>query len=101
MGDEEPRRCCIGDGGRHPDRSPEAGFDWTKKSAEAGLTEGKTRLGYLYLEGIGTARDEAAALRLFNEAALEGNPTAMNNYGMMLQQGPAACRWTWPRHFAG
>ena len=49
------------------------------KAAEQQYSQGEYSLGVLYLEGSGTPKDEAEAIRWFEKAAGHWNLDAMNN----------------------
>jgi TPR repeat protein len=49
------------------------------KAAEQQNSQGEYSLGVLYLEGSGTPKDEAEAIRWFEKAAGHWNLDAMNN----------------------
>jgi len=59
------------------DRSPELAVDLLRQAADAGLPEGKLRMGNVYLQGIGVERDLHEARRWLGEAADEGSAQAM------------------------
>jgi len=63
--------------GQGVDRSPELAVDLFRQAAEAGLPDGKLRMGYLYLQGIGVEKNLEEARRWFGEAAAEGSAPAM------------------------
>jgi hypothetical protein len=44
-------------------------FQWFKKAADQGYGRAKINLGYLYEQGLGVERDQAAALNLYREAS--------------------------------
>lgn len=55
--------------------------------AEAGNAEAQERLGWMYANGWGVARDHAKAVRLYRPAAKQGNANAQSNLGWMYWQG--------------
>lgn len=57
------------------------------KAAELGIAEAHGRLGFMYLNGQGVARDVGEALRRFRLAAAGGDPIAENQLGYMYQNG--------------
>lgn len=63
------------------------GLDWLKKSAEAGSSNGQNAMGMVYLRGIGQPADKAAAFRMFNLAADQGDPESLFISGRMLLSG--------------
>jgi len=63
--------------GRGVDQSPALAVDLFRQAAEAGLPDGKLRLGILYLQGIGVEKNLDEARRLLGEAAAEGSAQAM------------------------
>jgi TPR repeat protein len=57
---------------------PEAIASW-RKAADRGSTSAMVELGVLYGTGVGVARDEAQARKLFERAAEAGNPRGVSN----------------------
>ncbi len=55
--------------------------------AEQGNAEAQTRLGTMYLRGIGVPQDAAEAERWYREAAEQGNPVAQFDLGIMYEIG--------------
>jgi len=64
-------------------------FDLVKNGAEEGDLECAARLGYLYMTGQGTAKDDVAALRWLRIAADGGLAKAQFNLAALLQNGQA------------
>jgi TPR repeat protein len=59
-------------------QTPEAVAAW-RKAADKGSTSAMVELGVLYGQGVGVARDEAQARKLFERAAQAGNPRGISN----------------------
>jgi uncharacterized protein len=57
---------------------PEAIGAW-RKAADKGSTSAMVELGVLYGTGVGVAKDEAQARKLFERAAAAGNPRGISN----------------------
>lgn len=55
--------------------------------AEQGVAEAQYRLGRLYADGKAVTRDYVEAKRLFNLAAHQGHPLALNVLGQMFKYG--------------
>lgn len=55
--------------------------------AEEGNAVAQTRIGYLYSNGKGVAKDEAQALQWYTKAAQQGNATAQYNLGLAYFNG--------------
>lgn len=78
-----------------------AALEWFKKAADSGNGQGLAVLGELTALGWGgLKRDEVAAARLTEKAALEGLVFAQAEWGSMLMEGkgvkkdrPKGCRW--------
>ena len=49
---------------------------WYRKSAEQGYPRAEYDLGYMYYYGLGVRQNRAEAIRLFEEAAAQGNEDA-------------------------
>jgi TPR repeat protein len=60
---------------------------WIESAACYGLAEAQVRLGQMYLDGVGVARDHAAALAWFLRAARKGSCEAMNMAGRCYENG--------------
>ena len=56
-------------------------YRWTKKSAEAGNSEGMSNLGLSYLAGEGVEKNVAEAVKWFRKAVEVGNADGMSNLG--------------------
>jgi TPR repeat protein len=67
-------------------------FEEWRALAEAGDAEAQTAIAGLYLDGLGTAVDPAAALRWYRRAAEQGEPVAQQNLGDLYGQGRGAAR---------
>ena len=79
MSQRELRELLCGDS--------EKAMVWVRSAAEHGVAAAQLRLGRMLLEGVGTARNEAAALRWFECAAREGDAEAMNMVGRCHENG--------------
>jgi len=73
---------------------------WIASAARYGLVGAQVRLGQMFLDGVGVARDEAAALNWFLCAARKGSCEAMNMAGRCHENGwgvakdlDSAVRW--------
>jgi uncharacterized protein len=60
--------------------------------AKAGDPVCQDMLGVLYSEGLGVARDQAAAFHWFELAAAHGNPTAAFNLGLAYERGEGVAK---------
>ena len=60
--------------------------------AQQGNAEAQSRLGVMYVEGLGVAKDEAVAMRLFRQAAAQGYVPAQSNVGRMYAEGLGVAR---------
>ena len=60
--------------------------------ARAGDSVCQDMLGVLYSEGLGVARDQAAAFHWFELAAAQGNPTAAFNLGLAYERGEGVAK---------
>ena len=69
-----------------PEADRQATFAWFQERADAGDAAAACNLGICLAEGIGTSRDDAAALAVFSRAA-ETVPAAQIWYGRMLAEG--------------
>src|SRR5690606_33809615 len=58
---------------------------WNGISSELGDPQAQFRLGWMYAEGHGVARDDGEALRWFRQAADQGDASAQNWLGWMYQ----------------
>jgi TPR repeat protein len=67
---------------------PEAVAAW-RKAADKGSTSAMVELGVLHGTGSGVARDEAQARKLFERAALAGNPRGISNLAALGGGVPA------------
>lgn len=67
-------------------------LDWLQKAAAAGHAGAEARLGDFYAEGLGVARDDAAAAKHYRTAADKGVPHAMARLGMMYADGRGVAR---------
>src|SRR5712671_6373723 len=68
---------------------PEAIGAW-RKAADKGSTSAMVELGVLYGTGLGVARDEAQARKLFERAAEAGNPRGVTNLAALSGGGGGA-----------
>src|SRR5437868_6109044 len=57
------------------------------KSAEDGDSNGQNNLGFCYLNGIGTARDENKAFEWYLKLAEGGNSNEQDNLGFCYKNG--------------
>ncbi len=64
--------------------NPAKAFDWFKLAAEQGNKVGQYNLGCCFFWGLGTNKDEKAALSWFLKAAEQGLPLAEYAYGYCL-----------------
>ena len=62
-------------------------FKWTKKALESGDASSYTGLGIMYLNGLGTERNEKEALACFKKAATIDDPIACSWLGKMYFDG--------------
>jgi uncharacterized protein len=62
-------------------------FAMVLRLAETGDAQAKVTLGYFYSYGFGTARDEAKAIALFEEAAEQNHPAALFNLAVSYEFG--------------
>jgi TPR repeat protein len=60
---------------------------WIVSAARYGVAEAQVRLGQMYLDGVGVARDHTAALEWFLRAARKGSCEAMNMVGRCYENG--------------
>lgn len=72
-------------------QTPEAIAAW-RKASDKGSTSAMVELGVVYGTGVGVARDEAQARKLFERAAEAGNPRGVSNLAALSggSAGPAA-----------
>ena len=66
---------------------PATAAPWVKCAAEFGLAAAQLRYGRMLLEGQGTAKDSALALRWFVRAAEQRDADAMNMVGRCHEMG--------------
>jgi uncharacterized protein len=66
---------------------PAQAFPWVLEAARHGVTEAQLRLGRMYLEGTGVAKNQEAAFRWFSTAARDHNIEAMNMLGRCHENG--------------
>ena len=66
---------------------PQAAAAFLQRAADAGSPEAQYELAKLYEKGLGVARDQARALRLFRAAADQDYADAINDLGFMHYQG--------------
>ncbi len=62
--------------------SPEAEFAACRPKAVAGDAKAQNELGWRYRNGLGTAKDDAAALLWFRKSADQGYPNAQRHLGL-------------------
>jgi uncharacterized protein len=67
---------------------PEAMAAW-RKAVDKGSTSAMVELGVLYGTGVGVARDDAQARKLFERAAQAGNPRGVTNLAALSGGGGA------------
>ncbi|MCL2149104.1 MAG: sel1 repeat family protein [Methanomassiliicoccaceae archaeon] len=65
----------------------ETAVDYSRKGAEAGLSDGQLFLGIAYRDGVGVDRDYKRAAELFRESARQGNAEARNSLAHIYQEG--------------
>jgi TPR repeat protein len=89
-------------------RDPTLALSLYRQAAEAGLPEGKLRMGLLYLEGVGVEKNLDEARRWFGEAAEAGSSAAMIELAQSWRapwadppDPPAALEWLRRAHAAG
>ena len=70
----------------------EEALKWYKKAAAAGDAEAEFYLAGMYVEGDGTAKDPAEALRLFNASANRGYAPAVRVMAAAYEQGEMGLR---------
>ena len=70
-----------------PRYAPEEAADWLHRAAEAGSPEAQFELGKLYEAGLGVEPDPARALELYEAAAAQDFPDAINDLGFLHYQG--------------
>ena len=68
---------------------PEAMAAW-RKAADKGSTSAMVELGVLYGTGVGVAKDDAQARKLFERAAQAGNPRGVTNLAALSGGGGAS-----------
>ena len=61
-----------------------------RKAADKGSTSAMVELGVLYATGVGVAKDEAQARKLFERAAEAGNPRGISNLAALGGSAPSA-----------
>lgn len=66
---------------------PGARFAWLRSRAPQGVARLKQALAVCYADGVGTTRDDAAALRWFRDAAEAGSTEAMLDLGVRYLTG--------------
>jgi hypothetical protein len=62
-------------------------FVWCRRAALLGRADAMCDLGWMYSQGIGISKDEAAAVPWYRRSAELGNVTAMNNLGIVFRDG--------------
>ena len=60
---------------------------WYRQSAEMGVPEAMREIGYLYTNGLGTAKDYIEAMRWYRQSADKGYALAMNEVGRLYLHG--------------
>jgi len=60
---------------------------WYKQAARQGLAYAQFRLGYHYLQGIGTKVDKPMAIEWWSQAAKQGHALAQYNIGLAYYEG--------------
>ena len=63
-----------------------------RQAAAQGLAAAQGRLGLMYAEGRGVAKDETEAVRLFQQAAAQGYAMGQYGMGLMYEQGWGVAR---------
>lgn len=66
---------------------PTARLQWLRRRAPKGPARLKQALAVCYADGLGTARDDAAAMKWFRAAARAGDPDAQLDLGIRLLTG--------------
>lgn len=66
---------------------PDQAFALVRPLAEAGDLQAQVTLGYFYAHGIGTPRDEAKAIALFEAAAERNHAAALFNLAVSYEHG--------------
>ena len=62
-------------------------IDWFRRAIAAGSVDAGVDLGLAYEKGLGTARNEAEAVRLYYAAATAGSPRGMFAMGYVYERG--------------
>lgn len=81
----EEARALLPKGARKGD--PKKSYALMKEAAAAGHADAIGALGHYLANGIGTEKNETAAVEWFRKGAELGSPKAMLNYGLVLAQG--------------
>ncbi len=61
-------------------------------AAHDGNVAAQCQLGWMFANGKGVERDDAAAVRWYSKSAGRGNPVAQNNLGKMYEEGRGVMR---------
>jgi uncharacterized protein len=67
--------------------NPEEAVKYLTRAAEAGAADAQYELAKLYEKGLGVAADPARALDLYQQAAAQDFPDAVNDMGFIYYQG--------------
>jgi len=70
-----------------PKQAPEMKQEPTVVEAESGDVRSQTELADRYREGKGVPQDDKAAMTLYREAAMKGDPVAQHRLGLALSSG--------------
>jgi TPR repeat protein len=65
---------------------------WFRQAADQGNAFAQTKVGMIYLNGLGIAPDYAQAMMWFRKAALQGNAEAQTNISKMYANGLGVAR---------
>ena len=59
-------------------------YEWYKKSAEAGFSEGQWRLGQCYEKGLGISKDISLAIFWYEKANNQGHKKAQEDLNRLM-----------------
>jgi hypothetical protein len=71
------------------DPNPAEAFRLFSAAKEMGFLDAQGNLGVLYINGVGTEKNEAEAVALFRDGAQKGNALCMYFFAMALENGIA------------
>ena len=66
---------------------PEKAVYWSRRAAEQGYTEEQWRLGQMYEQGFGVAKDDSQAVYWYRKAAEQDTPIAMDALSRCYREG--------------